>query len=116
MVAIDQAADGLEAVYLVNNTVKQKTRPYDAVFLDCLMPVMDGPSAALAMRKMGYAGEAATNRTPLSPFSSFHFSMLILPSFLPPSLYVRTYVYMYACISVCISICLCTFLSMRVLP
>ena len=52
---IDEASDGLEAVNLVVKSIKAK-KVYDIIFMDNLMPNLDGPSAARVIRAKGYKG------------------------------------------------------------
>ena len=52
---VDLAENGAEAV------VKARLNPYDLILLDCLMPEMDGWTAALEIRRSGGAGA----RTPI---------------------------------------------------
>ena len=53
---VDEAADGAEAFRKVVKSLT-RGRPYDAVFMDAHMPVMDGSVAAKAMTKVGFEGE-----------------------------------------------------------
>lgn len=46
----DFASNGLEAINLVNS------HSYDLIFMDCLMPVMDGFTATLKIRESGFNG------------------------------------------------------------
>jgi CheY-like chemotaxis protein len=48
---IDVAGNGLEAVRMV------RERPYDAVFMDCQMPEMDGYAATREIRRAEKAGQ-----------------------------------------------------------
>ena len=52
---IDEATDGAQAVQMVKTSIEQHS-PYDIVLMDHQMPVMDGPAAAAAMRKLGFRG------------------------------------------------------------
>ncbi|MEX2588477.1 MAG: PAS domain S-box protein [Actinomycetota bacterium] len=45
--AVDSATDGAEALRMV------QLKPYDAVLMDCLMPVMDGYQATQKIRRLG---------------------------------------------------------------
>ena len=56
---VEEAASGAEAVLMMGEAIKMRSPIYDAVFLDCLMPVMDGPSVAAAMRRARYTGKQA---------------------------------------------------------
>ena len=53
---IDEAEDGAVAVEKMTASLASRT-PYDIVFLDYQMPVMDGPTAAKEMRRLGYKGK-----------------------------------------------------------
>ena len=48
-----QAENGQVAVDLVRNAIENDTKPFDTILLDYLMPVMNGPTAARALREMG---------------------------------------------------------------
>lgn len=50
-----EAEDGLQAVDKLKESI-QLQQPYHAVFIDCNMPVMNGPAAVAAMRGCGYTG------------------------------------------------------------
>ena len=50
-----EAEDGQQAVDIVLNAVNMAST-IDCVFMDYQMPRMDGPTAAVEMRKLGYAG------------------------------------------------------------
>ena len=52
---IDEAGDGQQAVDMLKISCDTGT-PYDIVLMDYQMPIMDGPSAAQAMRQLGYTG------------------------------------------------------------
>ena len=47
-----EVENGLEAV----EKIKVTPNIYDAVFLDSVMPIMDGPEAAKEMRRLGFSG------------------------------------------------------------
>mmetsp|Transcript_24668 Transcript_24668/g.24895 ORF Transcript_24668/g.24895 Transcript_24668/m.24895 type:complete len:671 (+) Transcript_24668:3-2015(+) len=51
----DTAEDGLVAIERMRKKINDKT-PYDLVLMDYQMPHADGPTAARAMRDMGYIG------------------------------------------------------------
>jgi len=53
--SVEEAADGAQAVEKVRGAM-QDGSPYDLVFMDNSMPVMDGPSAARVIREMGFQG------------------------------------------------------------
>ena len=53
--AIDEAIDGEQAVEMVRVSIIQD-KPYDVVMMDNQMPMMDGPTAAQAMRQLGFTG------------------------------------------------------------
>ena len=48
--------DGADVARLVA-AAAQKNLPFDAVFLDCMLPIIDGPSAVKALRAAGYRGQ-----------------------------------------------------------
>ena len=52
---IDEAEDGAVALEKVLTT--RTDNPYDVIFMDYQMPVMDGPTAAKEMRRLGYKGK-----------------------------------------------------------
>ena len=52
---IDEAGDGQQAVDMLKISCDTGT-PYDIVLMDYQMPIMDGPSAAQAMRLNGFSG------------------------------------------------------------
>eukprot|EP00607_Mallomonas_marina_P009693 CAMPEP_0182420644 /NCGR_PEP_ID=MMETSP1167-20130531/5596_1 /TAXON_ID=2988 /ORGANISM="Mallomonas Sp, Strain CCMP3275" /LENGTH=186 /DNA_ID=CAMNT_0024596871 /DNA_START=56 /DNA_END=616 /DNA_ORIENTATION=- len=59
---LDTAEDGVEAVQMIHRTIETPTQtqtqtpgqPVDLVLMDYQMPRMDGPTAAHAMRQMGF--------------------------------------------------------------
>ena len=53
---IDEAEDGAVAVEKVFSAINGN-EPYDVIFMDHQMPVMDGPTAAKEMRRLGYKGK-----------------------------------------------------------
>ena len=53
---MDMAEDGEEAVQMVRQCLAAGSEPYDVVFMDFIMPKMDGPTAARALRDMGFKG------------------------------------------------------------
>ncbi|MDL2253869.1 response regulator [Ruminococcaceae bacterium OttesenSCG-928-I18] len=50
--SVSAVQDGQEAVELVRRRL-EKNRPFDLIFMDIYMPVMDGPQATDALRKLG---------------------------------------------------------------
>ena len=52
---IDEAEDGLQAVECVRRSIAEGFS-YDIIFMDFVMPRMDGPAAAKEIRKLGYQG------------------------------------------------------------
>lgn len=53
---IIQAEDGAIAYALVKRSIDSGSQPFHAVLMDYMMPNMDGPTAAKAMRDWGYTG------------------------------------------------------------
>eukprot|EP01036_Dinobryon_divergens_P042023 gene42023-biopygen33699 len=53
---ITEAKDGAEAVERMKEAMEPGNMPFHFVMMDYQMPVMDGPSAAKAMREMGFSG------------------------------------------------------------
>ena len=54
--AVGELHDGADVARLVA-AAAQKNLLFDAVFLDWMLPVIDGPSAAKALRAAGYRGQ-----------------------------------------------------------
>jgi len=52
---VDEAADGMQAIELVRASIESEA-PYDVILMDYQMPKMNGPSAAAAIRRLGYIG------------------------------------------------------------
>lgn len=52
-----EAENGPQALELVRSSLLSSNEPFDAVFLDCLMPIMDGPTIARELRRMGFKGK-----------------------------------------------------------
>ena len=52
---IDEAEDGVQAVNCVKRATEQGS-PYDVIFIDFVMPNMDGPTATAEIRRMGFKG------------------------------------------------------------
>ena len=55
----DEAEDGLSAVDKVKAkmvSVLSSEKQYDAILMDFVMPVMDGPTATQIIRSLGYTG------------------------------------------------------------
>ena len=50
-----EANDGAKAVKLVQNSIRNN-EPFDMVLIDCVMPVLDGPSTAKELKSMGFTG------------------------------------------------------------
>ena len=55
---ISQACNGLEAVHAVEARMigEHDDKPFDIIFMDCMMPVMGGNEAITRIRGLGYAG------------------------------------------------------------
>ena len=51
----EEAQDGLIAVQKVKDVIDSNIH-YDAIFMDFVMPNMNGPDATRAIRKLGYTG------------------------------------------------------------
>ena len=45
----------MEALRLVGNSFRSG-KAFDAIFMDCIMPIMDGPTAAREILSIGYTG------------------------------------------------------------
>lgn len=54
--SIEQAEDGAIALAIIKKSIHNGGQSFDAVLMDNMMPNMDGPTAAKAMRDIGYAG------------------------------------------------------------
>ena len=53
---IDEAVDGVQAVEKVKQAMVEGQQPYDLIFMDFVMPNMDGPTATRIIRELGYNG------------------------------------------------------------
>ena len=53
--AVDEADNGAQAVEMAIRRF-DRNAPYDAIIMDYTMPRMDGPTATMALRTMGYDG------------------------------------------------------------
>ena len=53
---VDDVDNGQEACRLVHESMVA-SKPYDIVFMDCEMPVMDGPMTVRHLQMLGYAGQ-----------------------------------------------------------
>jgi len=53
---IDEAENGQEAIDIVKTSMRLNV-VYDAIFMDFVMPVMDGPKATRLIRGLGYKGK-----------------------------------------------------------
>ena len=53
--SIADAEDGVIALQKVKESIA-KGQPYDVIFMDYLMPNMDGPTATAAIRSLGFLG------------------------------------------------------------
>lgn len=58
-VIVDLADDGEKGVAKVKASIAEQ-RPYDLVFMDCHMPILDGLQATRCIRNLGGQGEAIT--------------------------------------------------------
>ena len=52
----DEAVDGLDALRMVKETANVNSDKYDVIFMDCIMPKMNGPAATNLIRGIGYSG------------------------------------------------------------
>lgn len=53
--SVVEAIDGVNALEHFTASLKEN-RPFHAVFMDFVMPYMDGPAATAALRRLGYMG------------------------------------------------------------
>ena len=51
-----EANDGADVPHVLAVAARKNTA-FDAVFLDCMMPIIDGPSAAQSLRVSGFRGQ-----------------------------------------------------------
>jgi CheY-like chemotaxis protein len=59
---VTQACNGLEAVQAVEErlNVESDQKLFDVIFMDCMMPVMDGNEATRKLRELGFDGTILT--------------------------------------------------------
>ena len=78
--AVGELSDGVDVSRLVT-AAAQKSLPFDAVFLDWMMPIVDGPSAAKALKTAGYRGQivgmSATQTAAKDPFAAVGVEMVL---------------------------------------
>lgn len=53
--AVDEATNGAQAMRMVDSSFRSR-KTYDLIFIDALMPIMDGPTAAREIFGMGFTG------------------------------------------------------------
>ena len=56
LTTVCDAKDGVDVAELVAVAARKNTA-FDAVFLDCMMPIMNGPSAAKSLQAAGFRGQ-----------------------------------------------------------
>ena len=54
-----EATDGANAVKLVAKSMRDM-QPYDAIFMDCVMPIMDGMTATTEIKALGFFGQVCS--------------------------------------------------------
>ena len=54
--AVDDVDNGQEACRLVHESIAA-SKPYDVIFMDCQMPIMDGPMTVRHLQMLGYGGK-----------------------------------------------------------
>ena len=55
-ISVGEASNGLEAIAQVK-LFNSKAMPFDAIFMDSQMRIMDGPTAAAELRRVGFKGK-----------------------------------------------------------
>ena len=56
-ITVSEASNGMEAVAKFKSSNTANSSPFDAVFMDSQMRIMDGPTAAAELRKAGFRGK-----------------------------------------------------------